>query len=602
MIIQSDNVILSKKSAFNDEHDDVLRTLYALYDHVNLLDLKSLTLRCLYTGKGDYLFREKTDLADYIEEVACDFIHPDDVDAYKEYAYPDTIRKRIEEDEKSFIMEYFRTLKDDGSYVWKAYIILKPSFADEGIYLSCVRDVDSETEHILIKNDYVKLFNDLPLAYAVLQLNEESSPKKDEIICVYSSNRLTRMMGKNPNQIVGKDVYPEFGKDHDDIIQMMRNAAFKGINSKATYYFAKGGRWINITVDKAAVTGRCAIILEDVTKEHITNEFMDREWRTDDLIISCTKMLHSGLPHEIAINEVIRLVGEATCADRIYIVEKKEDDTFSATYEWCNNNISSVMDRLTCIERDNMLNWEKEYPGAFSLVIDDVSTIENSHPELFKKLVSYDTKSIVEIPIYDEGVLIGYFGGINFGMINNLDLKELIEAVSYFLSSEFSRLRLLQELEHKSIYDSLCGVKNRSAMEMTIKKLKKRSLTIGIIYADANGLKQINDTMGHEAGDELLKKISTIMKRHINRDLIYRVGGDEFVIAIPKVERQNFIDVCEDLQKDFNETEGIAVAMGWDWGPSSADVEIIMKNADKLMYEDKARYYSTHNRRRSRDR
>ncbi|ADL35699.1 GGDEF domain-containing protein [Butyrivibrio proteoclasticus B316] len=601
MIRRIDNTIFSENSAFDDDHDEVLKTLYGLYDHVNLLDLNTLTLRRLYTGKGDYLFSDYTSMPDYVERISRDFIHPDDIEGYMEFCSVKNIRKQLESDGKSFTMSYFRTKGTDGTYTWKAYIILKPSFADPGIYLSCLRDVDSETEHILIKNDYVKLFNDLPLAYAVLQFNTELEDD-NEIICLYASNRIAKLMDESLNHIVGSNVYPEFGKDHEDVVQMMRNAAFKGINSKTIYHSRKTGKWINITVDKAAVTGRCALILEDVTKEHITNEFMDREWRTDDLIIGCTKVLHSGLPHEVAINQVIRLVGEASGADRIYIVEKTDNNTFIGNYEWCSDNVTPIIQKSAQPEEICALDWEKEYPGAFSLVLEDVESIKVAHPELYSKLQKFEVRSIIEIPIYDEGVLIGYFGGVNYGRIKNLDLKELMEAVSYFLASEFSRLRLLRELENKSIYDSLCGVKNRSAMEMTIKKLKKRSFNIGIIYADANGLKQMNDSRGHEAGDELLKKISTIMKRRVNRDYIYRVGGDEFVIAIPKMEKQDFIDLCASLQKDFEEAEGISVAMGWDWGTSSAEISTIMKSADKLMYEDKANYYRKNNRRRSGDR
>ena len=601
MIRRIDNTIFSENSAFDDDHDEVLKTLYGLYDHVNLLDLNTLTLRRLYTGKGDYLFSDYTSMPDYVERISRDFIHPDDIEGYMEFCSVKNIRKQLESDGKSFTMSYFRTKGTDGTYTWKAYIILKPSFADPGIYLSCLRDVDSETEHILIKNDYVKLFNDLPLAYAVLQFNTELEDD-NEIICLYASNRIAKLMDESLNHIVGSNVYPEFGKDHEDVVQMMRNAAFKGINSKTIYHSRKTGKWINVTVDKAAVTGRCALILEDVTKEHITNEFMDREWRTDDLIIGCTKVLHSGLPHEVAINQVIRLVGEASGADRIYIVEKTDNNTFIGNYEWCSDNVTPIIQKSAQPEEICALDWEKEYPGAFSLVLEDVESIKVAHPELYSKLQKFEVRSIIEIPIYDEGVLIGYFGGVNYGQIKNLDLKELMEAVSYFLASEFSRLRLLRELENKSIYDSLCGVKNRSAMEMTIKKLKKRSFNIGIIYADANGLKQMNDSKGHEAGDELLKKISTIMKRRVNRDYIYRVGGDEFVIAIPKMEKQDFIDLCASLQKDFEEAEGISVAMGWDWGTSSAEISTIMKSADKLMYEDKANYYRKNNRRRSGDR
>ena len=54
MIRRIDNTIFSENSAFDDDHDEVLKTLYGLYDHVNLLDLNTLTLRRLYTGRGDY--------------------------------------------------------------------------------------------------------------------------------------------------------------------------------------------------------------------------------------------------------------------------------------------------------------------------------------------------------------------------------------------------------------------------------------------------------------------------------------------------------------------------------------------------------------------
>ena len=235
MIRRIDNTIFSENSAFDDDHDEVLKTLYGLYDHVNLLDLNTLTLRRLYTGKGDYLFSDYTSMPDYVERISRDFIHPDDIEGYMEFCSVKNIRKQLESDGKSFTMSYFRTKGTDGTYTWKAYIILKPSFADPGIYLSCLRDVDSETEHILIKNDYVKLFNDLPLAYAVLQFNTELEDD-NEIICLYASNRIAKLMDESLNHIVGSNVYPEFGKDHEDVVQMMRNAAFKGINSKTIYH------------------------------------------------------------------------------------------------------------------------------------------------------------------------------------------------------------------------------------------------------------------------------------------------------------------------------------------------------------------------------
>lgn len=584
------------------EHENALKTLRSLYDHINLLDVNTLIIKRLYTSDGEVLTAHEQSFPDYIEEFSRLYIHPDDVEEYRKYSDPEKIAKRMNEEKRSFSMAYFRTKAGDGDYVWKAYIVMRPEGTSPGIYLSCVRSVDTETEHILIKNDYVRLFNELPLAYAVLQVDADGPSDIRDIVCIYASNRLAKMMGTDVNSLIGQDVSVKLAEDQADVKRIMYEAAYKGINCRTIFYSRRAEKWFNIVADRAAATGRCAIILEDVTKEHLTTEFIDREWHTDDLIINCTKLLHSGLPHEEAINQLIKLIGEAIRADRIYIIEKEYGGLLKATYEWCNDDILPLFDDMQQIDEEQLLNWETEFPGAFSLVIENTESIQDSHPVLYQKLATYGTNSIVEIPIRDEGSLIGYFGGINFKKVKNIDLKELMETVSYFLSSEFSRRRLLDELEKKSIYDGLCGVKNRSAMEMVIKKYKKRSFSVGVLYADANGLKTMNDTKGHEAGDELLKNISVIMKRRFNRDYVYRAGGDEFVVIVPKMEKNDFFDACKDLVQDFEAAEGISVAIGYDWGANSTDVESVMKSADTIMYEDKANYYRKNNRRRSSDR
>lgn len=581
------------------EHENALKTLRSLYDHINFLDVNSLTIKRLYTSDGMILDSEEKSFLDYVEDYSKEYIHPDDIEAYKKYANPGQIGKRLEKEGKSFTMAYFRTRVDKDQYIWKAYIVMKPSEMPENIYLSCVRDVDTETEHILIKNDYVRLFNDLPLAYAVIQIDATSPEDIQEMNVLYASNRLAKMMGVEQSGALGTDISGTFSKDLLEVRKIMYDAAYKGINGRQIFYSKSAEKWLNIVADKAASTGRCAIILEDVTKEHLTTEFIDREWHTDDLIISCTKILHSGLPHEEAINRLIKQVGEAIRADKIYIIENVYDGVYRVSFEWCNDGIRSVKDLLQHIEGDDFWNWEAEFPGAFSLVIDNVESIKDSHPKLYSNLVKYGTRSILDIPIRDDGKLIGYFGASNFVKVKNIDIKELMETVSYFLSSEFSRRRLIEELENKSIYDALCGIKNRSAMEMSIKMYKKRSFTVGVLYADANGLKVLNDTKGHEAGDELLKEISVIMKRRFNRDYVYRAGGDEFVIIVPKMEKEDFCEACEALIQDFGQAPGISIAVGYEWGANSSDVDAIMKAADTKMYEDKANYYRKNNRRRS---
>jgi diguanylate cyclase (GGDEF)-like protein len=585
----------------NANKEMALRNLLTFYDHVNLVDVNELFIKRIYTNKSEFFVETNGNSGEYLEKFAQKYIHPDEADEYISHNQPEYLKEQFDKTGKNFIVSYYqvRNIKDE--YIWKAFVIVKLLGGKEGLYLSYMRDIDAITEHVLIRHDYVRLFNEMPLAYAVLQVDLDDSKEIADIKCIFMSSRAATFMGVDVDKVLGKSVYIDFDDEHLPIMQCLYEAAYDEKRSKGVYFSKKTNRWINIVVDKGAQKGRCALILEDVTKEKMTTDRLGLESRTDDLIISCTKLLHSGLPHEVAVDNLLKMVGESIEAGRIYIVEKLAENYYSETFEWCNEGVRPVKDRFKNMTGDDILNWEKEYPGAFNIVIDDVETIKEAHPRLYSILASTDTKSIIEMPILDDGQCIGYFGAINHARNKIIDAKLLLETISYFLASEFSRRRLIDELEKKSVYDELCGVKNRSAMEMAFKKLRKKEFTAGVMFADANGLKTVNDTQGHEAGDELLKRICVIMKKRFNRDFVYRAGGDEFVIVVPNMSKEDFESNCEQLKADFDEAEGVSVAVGWSWGANSADIDAIMKTADTIMYEDKALYYKHHNRRRSSD-
>ena len=81
--------------------------------------------------------------------------------------------------------------------------------------------------------------------------------------------------------------------------------------------------------------------------------------------------------------------------------------------------------------------------------------------------------------------------------------------MSYFIAAKLANHRLVMELNHLSRYDALTGLRNRNALSMAVDALMQHPSCVGIVYADVNGLKEINDTRGHQAGDEALKRAAT---------------------------------------------------------------------------------------------
>jgi len=105
-------------------------------------------------------------------------------------------------------------------------------------------------------------------------------------------------------------------------------------------------------------------------------------------------------------------------------------------------------------------------------------------------------------------------------------------------------------VEYLTYHDSLTGVFNRTFYEAEIKKLDtERNLPISVIISDVNGLKLINDTLGHAAGDKVLVETTKLLGTHLReRDILARVGGDEFSILLPRTSNQEAQDIVKHIQ------------------------------------------------------
>src|SRR6185312_8076125 len=96
---------------------------------------------------------------------------------------------------------------------------------------------------------------------------------------------------------------------------------------------------------------------------------------------------------------------------------------------------------------------------------------------------------------------------------------------------------LEDRLAHEAQHDSLTALPNRRYMHDKLRELL-RDQAVGVLFIDLDGFKPINDTYGHEAGDELLRQVSErLIERLRSHDVLARVGGDEFVVLMPGMVR-----------------------------------------------------------------
>ena len=87
---------------------------------------------------------------------------------------------------------------------------------------------------------------------------------------------------------------------------------------------------------------------------------------------------------------------------------------------------------------------------------------------------------------------------------------------------------------------------------------------VGIVYADVNGLKEINDTRGHQAGDEALQRAAHLLAKCYGSENAYRMGGDEFLVLMPLVNELDFKASFRRLRELVGREQGLSIALGSD--------------------------------------
>lgn len=207
-----------------------------------------------------------------------------------------------------------------------------------------------------------------------------------------------------------------------------------------------------------------------------------------------------------------------------------------------------------------------------TMVFQEMYCLENENKQYFETSKS---------PVYDlKGNVIGLVG-------ISRDVTE--------------RERASEHLRYLGYHDMLTGLYNRNYFENfgdisnSILEEPQEERIVGLITCDIDGLKLVNDAMGHDAGDERLKRAAMLMKQAVGSyGALARIGGDEFAAIIPDATSQilnTIIKSIHELLRDFNQDSNLIplnIAIGQALGDlSKIDFNKLFKEADNAMYRDK---------------
>ena len=159
-----------------------------------------------------------------------------------------------------------------------------------------------------------------------------------------------------------------------------------------------------------------------------------------------------------------------------------------------------------------------------------------------------------------------------------------------------------ERAQRAALQDDLTRLNNRRAFfqfgNQLLKQANRRSTPLALAMFDLDHFKQINDTFGHEAGDEALRHIGALMQAQVRQsDIAARIGGEEFAVLLPDTDTEAAMEFCQRLMSSIRESSleyhGQPIALTGSFGvvsieDTSEPLEVLLSRADRAMYQAKS--------------
>ena len=311
-------------------------------------------------------------------------------------------------------------------------------------------------------------------------------------------------------------------------------------------------------------------------------------------LLDCIENLVMNDEFTAAVNSGLTTILEYYDADRTYIFEFQWKENLTRnTYEICRDGISPQIENLQTVPVDVVARWVDSFEDQEQntiIFIGDVDALKDdpTHRLEYDCLHPQGIKSLIAVPIFINGKLHGFLGIDN--PRSHMDALTLLTQLTYIIANELQKRLLTEALTKKSYQDPLTGLNNRLAYDEMLDHLRGKEFPVGVGFLDINGLKWINDTLGHDMGNKVIQKICTILNEHIEQQYIYRISGDEFVMIWPDVDYKVFMSAAKKLEAALFAEKNIA-SFGFVWGKEE-DTGIAVRKAEKAMQTAKNKFYA----------
>lgn len=302
-------------------------------------------------------------------------------------------------------------------------------------------------------------------------------------------------------------------------------------------------------------------------------------------------------------NTLIRLGGFLNVSRFYLYLFDADKEELSCTHIWTDGQASVEGFDTMAAAKFPWLMSRIKVNEIIRIAESEISLPTEAAAEEITRLTFKQPGFLMLLPIVNKGEPLGFLGLDNVSEWKRWSETQLnmLKIVTNILADAISKVNQEREINYRACYDYLTKLPNRflfkDRVRQSINLANRTNKLLAVIFIDLDSFKNVNDTMGHNGGDELLTEISQELLRNVRKsDAVSRFGGDEFLIMLNNIESVDNITRITDkimgiFQKPFclsgqeffvTASAGIAV-----YPYDGDDADKLIKNADIAMYKAK---------------
>lgn len=351
-----------------------------------------------------------------------------------------------------------------------------------------------------------------------------------------------------------------------------------------------------VTVILAAFINKLYVIRLTENDQQVGFQKMIAEMTTDFIAVSEDNF-------DVKTDALLQKSGELIGADRAFLALLSEDRAvFHVYHEWT-KQVDDQAGKGAVIPLKAIPFCAEKLFNNELVFLESVEKLPPEAESERRQLNQLAITSLIRIPIQENNQVLGFVGFDHLGAGKKWKIREIewLRLVANMFADARKKVAVEREINGLAYYDGLTRLPNRNLlrdrMEQAIELARRTKMHLGILFIDLDGFKEVNDTLGHEWGDQLLVEMGNRFINSLRKyDTVARFGGDEFLIMIPQLTGKNDLEqIVPKVMAVFNQplmmgeqvvningSCGIAI-----YPEDGEDVNTLIKNADLAMYAAK---------------